>query len=424
MNEELTDKLKKAYDDLMVFPYKVLDIFNDFFGEERVDLQGFPSFEEFVAKLENRALGYLFPDRIAIYSSYAYSALSKEDKEKVEEAFENDALFKPVFDNIIMLPIAAERLFNECYILIHFPHVRITNEYNRGVDVNHLWVKVGITLSGAGKGMFSLNRSEYPISHMLAGYLHSHVSGIPFDNFSQFKHPCLGQGPIKNTLATLAIGYDEAMWQLFCLELDKYVKTESISGGPYKRLEQIGNLGMSVDDEPFRIGRSYGTTGLPKDYMRSFVKYLIRQEKFKFNFINGSYSFAMSYTDFMIFLSNEFIEWYNHKCSQDTSAPTYEELTALGTIRECIISKGKIHYPTNNYHSDISYFMSFEGASICTFKGKPITLHIIEAEPENINKTILINKKIAANIAKAVLEIINYKYGRKEVETGTSTRYL
>ena len=69
----------------------------------------------------------------------------------------------------------------------------------------------------------------------------SHVHGIPFNRFTDFKSPCLGSGPIKSTVATLALGYDEAIRQLFCLELDKYVRVESIAGIPYRYLEKIGN---------------------------------------------------------------------------------------------------------------------------------------------------------------------------------------
>ena len=49
MSEEITKKVQEIYDNLMYFPHKVLDIFNDFFGEDRVDLQGFITFEEFIS---------------------------------------------------------------------------------------------------------------------------------------------------------------------------------------------------------------------------------------------------------------------------------------------------------------------------------------------------------------------------------------
>ena len=72
---------------------------------------------------------------------------------------------------------------------------------------------------------------------------------IPKDDFTRFKSPCTGSGPINSTLATLATDYDEGIWQLFCLELDRYVRVESIEGVPYHRLESISasNRGSSCD---------------------------------------------------------------------------------------------------------------------------------------------------------------------------------
>ena len=423
MNEEL--KLKEVYDSSMYFPYKVLDIFNDFFGEDKVDLQGFPSFKDLIAELKNNTLGHFFLNKAAIFNTSTFSTLPVETKREVEKILDDGALDKPVLDNAIMFPIVVSALFNKGYILVHFPHVRITNEYDKGIDINHLWVKVGINLNGTSIGTFSMNRSEYPASHIYANYLHSHVSGIPFEDFTQFKSPCLGKGPIRNTLATLAIGYDEDIWKLFCLELSKYVETESISGGPYKHLEQIGKPGMSADTSTFRIARPYTCNSrFPEDYMRDFIKYLIEQKKFKFNFINGSYSFAMSYTDFMIFISNEFIKWYNLRHKEGITELNYEQLIILNIIKECVIKNGKIYYLTDKHVAKKEDYATFEGEEICTFKGKPITLHITDSDTEVTNTTVLINKEIAATIAKAVLEIINYKYGRKEVKTSASARYI
>ena len=39
MNEELKQKIEALYRELLELPRAVTDIFNDFYGEERVDLQ-------------------------------------------------------------------------------------------------------------------------------------------------------------------------------------------------------------------------------------------------------------------------------------------------------------------------------------------------------------------------------------------------
>ena len=124
--------------------------------------------------------------------------------------------------------------FNNMFILVHFPHVRITNEHDRYVDINHLWAKIKITSEGTMNGNFTLNRSEYQAIHFMSNYMHSHVSSIPRDDLTRFMSPCTGDGPINSTISSLYREFDSDLWQLFCLELSKYVTVESISGRPWR----------------------------------------------------------------------------------------------------------------------------------------------------------------------------------------------
>ena len=148
--------------------------------------------------------------------------------------------------------------------------------------------------------------------------------------------------------------------------------------------------------------------------MKDFIKHLIRDKKLKFNFIRGSYGLAMSYLDYRILISNEFIKWYNLRYNMGISTANYNDLISGGILRECIINNGKIQYFRNNAsRNDESYYIH-EGANVCTFKGNPVNIHIVDSTPDTFNKTVLINAGIAEKIAKAVLTIVNYKYGREE----------
>lgn len=253
----------------------------------------------------------------------------------------------------------------------------------------------------------------------------SHVNGIPFGSFATFQTPCLGRGPIRSTVATLAVGYDEAIWQLFCLELDKYVRVESISGVPYRYLEKIGKYDTTNGETDFSMKstafNAYSTI-FSKEDMKDFVRHLIRDKKLKFNFIRGNYGLAMSYLDYRILISNEFIKWYNLRYNLGASTASYNDLIRKGILRECIINNGKIQYFKETGRSGGNY-SEYEGAEVCVFKGRPITIHIVDSSTNALNKTVLINAGIAEEIAKAVLTIVNYKYGREErrEEAGIST---
>lgn len=431
MSEEVTNKVRELYDNIMYFPNKVLGIFNDFFGEQRVDMQGFYTFDEFLRLMSENSLGFFFSSKSAILSSPEFKSASKKNRAVIKDMLDNGALDNAVLSNEALatyfLPIMATAVMQKMpqgFILVHFPRVRITNEHDRFVDISHLWVKVGLKASGAGIGYFGVNRSEYELSHMKADYLHSHVNGIPFARFTEFKSPCLGSGPIRSTVATLAVGYDEAIWQLFCLELDKYVRVESISGVPYRRLERIGKdtvIGETDFSMKSTAVNAYSTI-FSKEDMKDFVRYLIKDKKLKFNFIRGNYGLAMSYLDYRILISNEFIKWYNLRYNLGASTASYNDLIRKGILRECIINNGKIQYFKETGSSSGNY-SEYEGAEVCVFKGRPITIHIVNSSTNAPNKTVLINAGIAEKIAKAVLTIVNYKYGREErgEEAGIST---
>lgn len=437
MSEEVTNKVRELYDNIMYFPNKVLGIFNDFFGEQRVDMQGFWSFDEFLRSMSENKLSSFFSSKSAVLSSPEFRSTSKENKTIIEDMLDKGALNNTVTSDEVLatyfLPImitavsqAVSQAAPQGFILVHFPHVRVTNENDRFVDINNLWVKVGIKVSGAGIGYFTVNRSEYELAHMKADYMHSHVPGISFDDFTKFRIPCLGGGPIKNTVATLAMEYDEAIWQLFCLELDKYVRVESVSGIPYRYLEKIGTGGGIIEGEfDFSMQAVTFNDYSPifcKEDMKDFVRHLIRNKRLKFNFIRGNYGFAMSYLDYRILISNEFIEWYNLRYNLGVSIASYNDLISRGILKEYIINNGKIQYFRNSRINNRAYY-NYEGVNVCTFKGRPVNIHIVDSTTDTTNKTVLVNAGIAEEIARAVLTIVNYKYGREErgEEAGIST---
>ena len=179
MSEGVTNKVKELYDNIMYFPNKVLSIFNDFFGEQRVDMQGFWSFDEFLRLMSENRLSFFFPSKSTVLSSLEFISASKENKAIIEDMLDNGALDNTVTSDEALttyfLPIMTTAVLQVAptgFILVHFPHVRVTNENDRFVDINNLWVKVGLKATGAGIGYFGVNRSEYELSHMKADYMH------------------------------------------------------------------------------------------------------------------------------------------------------------------------------------------------------------------------------------------------------------
>lgn len=382
MGEDVKEKINSMYATILEKPNILYSIFCDFFGEDLVDMQ--------VISLEE-------------YTNYVQRYYT-----------ENNIL---ECTDILGINNISRRLF----ILVRFPEVRVTNEHDKFIDIWELYAEIGFTYEGKSVGYFGLNRAEYDVFQFSNNYLHSHVNGISKNNLTYFSNPCLGEGPIKNTLAQLVIDFDELRWQLFCLELSKYVQVESLNGGPYNRLEDLGSNTMYANETNWRtafhdrISLSYNSLSITE--IEEFTVWMLKRGKLKFDYMN-SYGISMSFLQWLVFISNEFIEWYNIKFTEGEVTYTYLELLNTKVLQRGIINNNKIYY--DNRNSDIN-LNQYIGKKICTFKGQEITLSIRDINISNEdNFSNFLNANIAEHIYRYILETINYEYRKNNTETQTS----
>ena len=425
----IEEKIEELYNSLMDRPLRVLGIFNDLFGEDKVDMQGYWSLDKFKSWMNIEPLSTYIPNGSIVgmsrndWSMYGAISITDLPKDQVEKVV-----------NVLTNTTVKERIgnakFNDIFILVHFPHVRVTNEHDRFVDINHLWAKVKIMCDGTLRGGFTLNRSEYTLLHFKSNYLHSHVSSIPKSDFTQFQNPCTGSGPINGTISALNRDYDEDMWNMFCLELSKYVTVESVAGRPYHYLENLGTSDMETGINRFitYLSPNYYGSVITPDKFREFVRYFISSKKLKFNYVNGSYSIGMSLIEFIVLISNEFIKWYNDQFNKEELTAKFADLKRHGILRECIIDNGKIYYDWGR--NNVNNYAQYIGKKVCVFKGREITVDITDiAEVRNENKSIILNTQTALYILNIILKVLNYRYGRNKAthesnQLGTEVRYL
>ena len=411
MNELIESKIEELYSLLMDKPNQVLAIFNDFFGEDKVDMQGFMSVDELkswlsVTPISNYASRESLDMSIEDYDTYSSQSLI-DLRGEVLDLVLDQLCSREIVDYI------GDTRFSSGFILVHFPHVRITNEYNRFVDINHLYAKVGVLHNGSINGYFSLNRAEYTYLHISSGYMHSHVSTIPTRDFTKFQTPCTGTGPINDTISNLSNEFDSDIWRLFCLELSKYVEVESIAGTPYHRLENLGTSNMGAGEDVFRVVNQLRYEDSIKGIIKEFVPYFIKQGKLKFNYANGSYSIGMSFTEYILVISNEFIDWYNKKFNNKEWRYTFDTLKRSDVLKEGIIANNKIYY--ENSRRNVNSCAAYNGQRMCTFKGKDVLINIVDInEVKEDNKSIILNTNIALYILSKILRVINYRYGKAE----------
>lgn len=314
-------------------------------------------------------------------------------------------------------------------ILIHFPKVRVTNEHDRSVDITHLWVKVRLLSDGTIDGYFEMMRSEFTLEQFESGYSHSHLHGVNVANYYKWSSPCLGSGPIRDTMTSLSTQFSEEMWSLFCLELSKYVTVESLTGVPYKYLERIGTGRNSILQEIHFPLDTNTRTVTCDSYIATFIPAILSKKPFSFNYYNNSYGIAMSDRDLFIILSNLFIEWYNSIPA--SQKPRKEDLFANDILRKGKCIDGKLYYVLDGNTNAIYNYNNIIGRSLFTFKNRTITFNItdtVRSVEDDPNMSIFLSKRVVSVILDRILRTINNKYGQPSTEedtfSGETHRYL
>ena len=368
-------EVQDIYNQIMYYPSKIYEIFCDFFGEEYVDLQNTYDRDSLCSTIKD----------------YCNNDIEKLKSDK--------SLYIRDHKNTDNYP----------YILVWFPKVKITNEYDESVEVENLWAKIDITYFGKMRGYFRLNRSTYLKSHVYSDYMHSHVCGI-YESLP-FQDCCLGTGPIKTTILNLQMDYDESLWQLFCYELSKYVPTESVSGVPYRKLSSIKEMKYSKKVNYFKYVSKYNFH-IPeneKNLIISFTKYFLDKKLLKFNYFNNSYGLGMSFIEYMLTISNCFIEYYNDNKKKGNINISTEELYNRTILEKVKIADNSIYKIASNSNKPNVIFDKL-GETMFTFKGRDIKLEIID-DSEETEYTTILSIDIATAILNSILKTFNYYYG-------------
>lgn len=443
--EQIIEKLRELYNSKTGKVHEVYEVFKEFYGEDRVELQN----NEYDNECDNfvmAATSHHFTSYLSNHLIEAITAvdkdLSTEDKQEIlrikDESRNTGITVASLFKNPVIFNFYANLLLDfflrnsRWDILIYFGDVRVTNEFDKFIDIKGVWAKVTLYFDGKFYGSgFGLNRSIYNVTQFREGYMHSHVSSIPRDNLSNFQGVCTGSGPINNTIASLRNNFNAALWNLFCLELSLFVKVESIAGVPYNRLENVGRHSSSNVASEYSMEYTVYTRVAENSfisyeedtthtYIEDFCKFLLNKNVLSFNYANGSYGLGLSFKDAILVMTDVFIEWYN-SALQDLQRPNISSKLNLDNLFVEVFLQNNNIYITGNsrgegsYQTDRDFCLQYVGKKVCTFKGKDILLEIegIEETPED-NKIIVINPIIAEKIITAMLLILNTQYGKED----------
>lgn len=422
MSNKVIESYRPLYNSILEKPLIILGLFQAQFGEENVELQGIKSLEEF-----------------AEYCQLNYVSLEAATRTLNDSSVNRNSAIKKSWEG---MPDS-----NIC-VIVHFPKVRVTNENDRFIDITHLWARVTLTLEGTTCGRFQLCRTEFPESHWISDYAHSHLPGL----CTSFQTPCTGSGPINGTITTCSTSFQEDFWRLYCYELSLFVKVESLAGHPHRYLEKVSpeagaqSLIEMVDEDRSSVLNSSlnNSFRIRTPLFKDFVRYLVNKKVLRFNFVDGAIGLGMSPKEERVFFSNEFIEWYNLPDNPWKSVISVSALLRENILRYVKFDNGRIKIRVErSTSSNISIAARFqrmdreEGRRLFTFKGQPVLLHFTERtathennSPQDIvanNYSILLDKEITSHFTTIILRLLNGKYGStnttitREISEGGTT---
>ena len=176
-----------------------------------------------------------------------------------------DNVFVRDYDNL------REKRINSC-LLIRFPSFDIVNKKGQTHSMKDLWVLIPFDVKKIKAPNTDILvktlciqanlwgcRSTQTSAEHLSGYKHSHLtSNSSSDN--KFTSFCLGgASSISISVAELTNYFSVERFELFLYELSAYVKYESIEGGPYIRMENIGKSRQSYSTRSMDYGLEYRT---------------------------------------------------------------------------------------------------------------------------------------------------------------------
>lgn len=372
MEEKIQKDIEETYNKCVEPILTIYEIFKDQFEEKNVDLQGLKEVPKAPESLKNIYINTTPTQRKTLIEKYVHLMVN-----------------------------------NHYTIYIHWPFVKITNEYDKSIIIKDLWAKVIITYDGKLFNSFTLNRSNYSYLHINNNYMHSHISSIPFEDFTIFQKPCLGTGPITKTIQNLNNSYNKDLWELFCCELNNYVSVESVEGTPYHRLENLQftkSINSIYTKINFLQGKYYKI--LNKQEWLEFIIYIIKSKKLLYTYHVGSFDIGVSYTKAQLIISDLFIEWYNKNSIKENHS---KDLIIDKLLKKCVLKNGRLHGISDFYTNK---FISCIGNKVLTFKGNDILLKVEDCNILDINFLYILKQDIINYIITIVLNIINYKYAR------------
>lgn len=126
-------------------------------------------------------------------------------------------------------------------LYIQFPEIVISNTRKETHVIKDLIVQIEFTSSLNRLVNIRGTRVTRTVEEQNTGYSHSHLTS--YKNMARFSAFCLGHSPLATIVNTItADDLNTDNFEMLCTILDRYVRHESIEGGPYLYIRDIKNV--------------------------------------------------------------------------------------------------------------------------------------------------------------------------------------
>lgn len=413
--------LKRLYKDLEEYLFSqdkindIFQIFKDCYGEDKVDIQLNTSLEQCISLLSDMPLSDF------TLNSGHFIALRNCSKDKIKNL---TAKYKKDKDTCIKKFIEVNSI--SVYIIVYFPKITVTNEYDESIDIEEVYIRVPINHRGEMASSFEIIRTKYSYDQYESGYMHSHAHGGITKTSRDWRSMCLGSGPLVTTTHTLKNNYDLDIWRLFCIELDEYLKVESVAGVPYIRMNRVGNnndlyayniTNSGYHDIQYKI---HQCSPLFKDFLKLFILKICSNEHY-FSFRDNDIHLAINNEQFAIVISKYFIKYCN--CRNKEAEVNIDSIISNFMVKVKRDVSGFLRYfrQTNlfNYTDEPQ-----SDTKALTFKGQDKYVKIDTKVETSQNKEIyLLNPDLVSQVLNYLLKVINYG-NTKEFTTNSKIPYF
>lgn len=381
---------------------KIIEIFKNFYGEDHVDTVNIVrdilgDIEKCLSDCKLRELGH-DSDNDLISEGFSYTLLDLFNSD-----YPNFLKFKMFRKAFYYIKNILSEIPNKTKVIIHIPKKEVVNEEGESTIIYDVYVTFYIQQFWIGYpkvSKFTIARSTYSEEEIHKGYIHSHVpSARAFQNFCMYHKPCLGNGSILSTMSTICSGiYDIEIWHLFALELDLFLGTESLSGGPYIKLSSLKKEGSYFLNSQY-LPDTLNMAKKDKNMLLTGLSEVLNHNDL-IGFDGCSYFLTKSLEEFVIDI-NEVV---------DKKFPI--EMQSKSNIKNCKLNdKGELRIIENIFNEEV--INEVEGLTLnFDFKGEKIPIKVIKSENDDVKiKTykIINYPQVYMYLYKSIINAINIK---------------